>query len=74
MQGFILETLLTKGWRKGGEVFWTKEDAIQAGVDLIRRQVSRRVRILPADVGLDPVVELPAADLESPRAQTRVRP
>ncbi len=67
MQGFILETLLSKGWRKGGEVFWTEEDATQAGHDLIRRRLARRVRVLPAEVGLDPVVELPATKPEHSR-------
>lgn len=61
MQGFVLETLLIKGWRKGGEVFWTEEDATQAALQLIQRRLARRVRILPAEIGLEPLVELPLA-------------
>ena len=59
MQAYVLETLLSKGWRKGGEVFWTQEDATQAGQNLIRRKMARRVRILPAEIRLEPTVELP---------------
>ncbi len=73
MQAFILETLLPKGWRKGGEVFWTQEDAAQSGSDLIRRRLARKVRILPAEVGLEPVAELPASKPEPGRAPDQVR-
>jgi hypothetical protein len=58
MNAFLLETLLSKGWRRGGEVFWTPEDATSAGQDLIRRKLARRVRILPIEVGLEPTSEL----------------
>jgi hypothetical protein len=69
MQGFILETLLAKGWRKGGEVYWTQEDATEAGCSLIKRKLARRIRILPAEVALQPVAELPKATAaESERA------
>jgi len=27
MHAFMLETLLSKGWRKGGEVFWTLKNS-----------------------------------------------
>ena len=60
MEAYILETLLSKGWRKGGEVFWTVEDATRFGADLIRRGLSRQVRILPVHVDLNPIAELPA--------------
>lgn len=59
MQAFILETLLSKGWRKGGEVFWTLEDALQAGRHLIRRKLARQIRVLPVQVAVSPVAELP---------------
>ena len=61
MHAFILETLLSKGWRKGGEVFWTLEDATRAGRDLLKRKQARAVRILPLEVALQPVAELPEA-------------
>jgi len=61
MQAFLLETLLTKGWRKGGEVFWTLEDASRAGRALLKRKGARAVRILPLQVALQPVAELPEA-------------
>lgn len=59
MQAYILETLLLKGWRKGGEVFWTVEDATGAGRTLLKRKLARAVRVLPLEVTLDPVAELP---------------
>ena len=59
MQAFILETLLSKGWRKGGEVYWTQDDATEAGRDMLKKRLARRVRILPAEVQLNPVAELP---------------
>ena len=59
MQAFILETLLSKGWRRGGEVYWTQEDATAAGRDILKRRLARRVRILSAHVTLTPVAELP---------------
>jgi hypothetical protein len=59
MKAFLLETLLTRGWRRGGEVFWTEDDATVAGNSMIRRGIARRVRILPAEVALEPFAELP---------------
>ncbi len=61
MKAFLLETLLTRGWRRGGEIYWTQEDAAEAGSSMIRRGVARRVRILPAEVSLEPSAELPIA-------------
>jgi hypothetical protein len=59
MQAFVLERLLRKGWSKGGELYWTEEDATQAGRNLIRQKLARQVRVLSASVELIPVVELP---------------
>jgi hypothetical protein len=59
MDAFLLETLLSKGWRKGGEVFWTVEDATTAGRTLVKRKIARGVRVLPVSVGLQPVAEIP---------------
>lgn len=59
MNAFLLETLHCKGWRKGGEIFWTVEDATRAGSVLLKRKVARAVRILPLTVELQPVAELP---------------
>lgn len=59
MDAFILETLLSKGWRKGGEVFWTRADAVRAGEMLIRKRLAKAIRVLPVTVSLDPIDELP---------------
>ena len=59
MQAFVLETLLSKGWRRGGEIFWTPEEATAAGRALVRRKIARGVRVLPVDVSLQPVIEIP---------------
>jgi hypothetical protein len=59
MQGFILDTLLVSGWKRGGEIYWTLEDAKGVGSRLIRRRLARQVRILPAEIQLNPVAELP---------------
>lgn len=62
MDAFILETLVAHGWRRGGEVFWTLEDATEVGRQLIKRRHARRVRVLKADLALNPVAELPLAN------------
>ncbi len=59
MGAFILELLLQRGWRRGGEVFWTIEDAKRAGNSFLKRRIARQVRILPATIDLQPVAELP---------------
>ena len=60
MAGYILEILLQRGWRRGGEIFWTIEDAKRAGTALLKRRIARRVRVLPVNVELQPVAELPS--------------
>ena len=59
MNGYLLETLLQKGWRRGGEVYWTIEDATKIATDMIRRKAARQVRVLSLTVALEPVIELP---------------
>jgi len=59
MTAFILEVLLLKGWRRGGEVYWTQDDAERAGRSLLKRKTARAVRVLPVDVTLNPVVVMP---------------
>jgi hypothetical protein len=68
MQGFILETLLVSGWKRGGEVYWTLADAQAVGSRLIKRKLARKVRILPAEIQLNPVAEVPAAQPAPPAA------
>lgn len=59
MQAFILETLHCRGWRRGGETYWTQAEAEEAGRALIRQKYCRAVRVLPVEVELRPVAELP---------------
>ena len=66
MTAFILEILISSGWRRGGEIFWTLEDATSAGRRLIKRRVTRQVRVLPADVKLTPVAQLPTSKIVIP--------
>lgn len=61
MHAFILETLLVSGWKRGGEVYWTLEDARAVGFRLMKRRLARQVRILAAEVQPSPVAELPEA-------------
>ena len=65
MNAFILETLLSRGWRRGGEVYWTRSDAEQTARILLKRKVVRGVRILPIQVELNPVAEFPAIAMAS---------
>ena len=64
MRGFVLETVLSKGWRRGGEIRWPQEDAAEASKDLLRKGPAKGVRVLPTEGGLDPVVEMPESKLE----------
>lgn len=59
MEAYVLELLLSRGWRRGGEVYWTQEDAEHAGRQLLKRRLARRVRVLRASVALEPVAILP---------------
>ena len=59
MKAYILETLVSTGWRRGGETFWTLDAAEVAGKKLIRRKLARRVHVLAVHVQLSPVLELP---------------
>jgi hypothetical protein len=59
MKAFILETLVSTCWRRGGETFWTLDAAEQAATRLIRRKLARCVRILPVHVDHDAVKVVP---------------
>ena len=59
MDAFLLETLTSTGWRRGGETYWTLDAAEQAARRLIRRKLARRVRILPVRVEVEAVAEVP---------------
>ena len=61
MEAFILETLVSTGWRRSGNTYWTLDDALTAGRKLLRRKLARRVRVLSVQVGRDVVAELPPA-------------
>jgi hypothetical protein len=60
MDAYILETLVSAGWRRSGETYWTLDAAIAAGRQMIRRKLARQVRVLPVHVGSAAVAELPA--------------
>ena len=60
MDAFILETLVSTGWRRSGETYWTRESADKEAKRLIRRKLARRVRVLPIEVGASAVAEFPA--------------
>ncbi|MFZ1933584.1 MAG: hypothetical protein WCB27_18805 [Thermoguttaceae bacterium] len=60
MEAFILETLVSTGWRRSGETYWTLDAALAAGRQMIRRKLARRVRVLPIHVDHNAVAELPA--------------
>jgi len=46
-------------------VFWTEDDANRAGGAMLKRRLARQVRILPVEVDLQPVAELPAQAQEN---------
>jgi hypothetical protein len=71
MSPFILEILVQRGWRRGGEIFWTIEDAKRAGDTMLKRRIARRVRVLPVNVELQPVAELPKAAEGRGRSEPR---
>ena len=58
MDAYVLETLLTRGWRRGGEVYWTISQAERVGKALLKRKAAQGVRVLPVQVELEPVLEL----------------
>jgi len=60
MDAFILETLVSTGWRRSGETYWTRESADKEANRLLRRKLARRVRVLPVAVGSSAVAEFPA--------------
>ena len=62
MDAFILETLVSTGWRRSGETYWTLDVAIAAGREMIRRKLARRVRVLPVHIDHNAVAELPISE------------
>lgn len=59
MTAYLLESLFSTGWRRGGETFWTLDAAIKEGKRLVRRKLARRVRVLPIQVDPNAVADLP---------------
>ncbi len=66
MDAFILETLVSTGWRRSGETYWTRDSAYTEARRLLRRKLARRVRVLPITVGTSAVAEFPAAEEATP--------
>lgn len=62
MQAFVLETLTGTGWRRSGETFWTLETATAMAKLLLKKKHAQRVRVLPVEVSLDAVADLPEAE------------
>lgn len=60
MEAFILETLVSTGWRRSGDTYWTIDSALAAGRALIRRKLARQIRVLPVQVGDVAVATLPS--------------
>lgn len=61
MRAYVLETLTGTGWRRGGDTFWTMDSAKMMAESLLRKKQAQRVRVLPVEVSLDAVAELPEA-------------
>jgi len=66
MEAYLFEILLTRGWRRGGEIYWTLDDAKRQAGAMVKQKIARRVRILPVEVGLQPVAELGAPTSSRP--------
>ncbi len=59
MEAYLLETLTSTGWRRGGTTYWTLDSALTEGRRLIRRKLARSVRVLPVAVDVNAVAEIP---------------
>ena len=55
MQAFLIERLTGREWRRGGRVYWTVESARREAQRQISTGRAVAVRILAADVELQPV-------------------
>jgi hypothetical protein len=55
MGGFILESLAGKSWRRDGATYWTRDDAEQEARRILRRGKATQVRVLPVEIGTEPV-------------------
>ena len=60
MQAFILEILSGREWRRGGRIFWTSDTAQRESRRLISAGKAVAVRVLTAEVDLQPVASFPA--------------
>ena len=69
MEAFILETLVSTGWRRSGETYWTLDIALAAGREMIRRKLARQVRVLPVHIDHNAVAELPSVTSSREAAQ-----
>ncbi len=65
MQGFLLEMLVEDSWRRGGETYWTYDDALKAANQILQRRFAKRIRILPVHVNLDAVADIPNESKEA---------
>ena len=61
MNGFLLEMLAGRSWRRDGKTYRTCKDAEHEAERILRRGKAVRVRILPVEIGADAVVSFPAA-------------
>jgi len=58
MKAYLLETLLSRGWRRGGEIYWTQDDADRSGRAGMKRKSCRGFRILEVDVQVEAIAEV----------------
>jgi len=63
MQGFLLELLTKDGWHRDGETYWTLADATETANRILQRQLAKRVRVLPVEVDLKAVADLPETEV-----------
>jgi len=59
MQGYVLETLAGRSWRRAGTTYWTFADAKKEAERILRRGKAVEVRILPVEVAGGAVAHLP---------------
>lgn len=50
MDGFILEALAGRSWKRDGRTFWTLADAKREALRILRRGKAVQVRVLPVEV------------------------
>lgn len=62
MDGFILETLAGRTWKRDGRTFWTMPDAEREALRLLRRGKAVQVRVLPVEVQSTAIETFPATE------------